>query len=153
MKARATSEDTLDPAALPALSLEELRSLWRRIVGLPPPAHASRDLVARALVYRVSARKAGVSVKSLHTRLNQLAQKFTGDRDYSPPTVSAIQPGAVLVRDWNGKRYAVTVTHGGYLLDGENYESLSAVAHVITGTKWSGPRFFKLNSLADGSEP
>lgn len=153
MKARATNEDALDPATLPALSLEELRSLWRRTLGLSPPAHASRDLLARALVYRVSAKKAGVSVKSLHTRLSQLAAKFTCDRDYAPPTASKLRPGSVLVRDWNGKRYAITVTDTGYLLKDQSYDSLSAVAHAITGTKWSGPRFFKLNSLADGSEP
>lgn len=86
MKAPVKSEDKLDPAAPPALPLEELRSLWRRTLGVPPPAHASRDLLARALVYRVSAKKAGVSVKSLHTRLSQLAEKFTADRDYAPPS-------------------------------------------------------------------
>ena len=153
MSARTTSEDILDPAALPALSLDELRSLWRQALGLPPPAHASRDLLARALVYRVSAKKAGASVRSLHTRLTQLAEKFSNDRDYAPPTAPRLRPGAILVRDWNGKRYAVTVTDQGYLLDGTSYDSLSAVAHAITGVKWSGPRFFKLNSLAEVSEP
>jgi hypothetical protein len=51
------------------------------------------------------------------------------------------------VRDWNGKRYAVTVTDEGFLLDGKLFASLSAVAAAITGVKWSGPRFFKLNGL------
>jgi hypothetical protein len=32
----------------------------------------------------------------------------------------------------------------GYLFDDRRYASLSQIAQVITGTKWSGPRFFGL---------
>jgi hypothetical protein len=32
----------------------------------------------------------------------------------------------------------------GYVWDGQPYSSLSAIARTITGTAWSGPRFFAL---------
>jgi hypothetical protein len=54
----------------------------------------------------------------------------------------------LLIRDWNGRRYGVTVTEAGFLFDGVAYASLSKVARVITGAKWSGPRFFKLAGSA-----
>ncbi|GAM96855.1 hypothetical protein U91I_00476 [alpha proteobacterium U9-1i] len=50
----------------------------------------------------------------------------------------------ILVRDWNGKRFAVTVLDKGFLFDGKQFGSLTAVAKAITGVSWSGPRFFKL---------
>ncbi|MDG1075491.1 MAG: DUF2924 domain-containing protein [Planktotalea sp.] len=53
-----------------------------------------------------------------------------------------------MVREWNGKRYQVDVTDTGYVLNGEAYKSLSAIALHITGTNWSGPRFFGLTKVA-----
>ncbi len=55
-------------------------------------------------------------------------------------------PGSGLVREWNGRLYRVEVGDNGYVLDGVTYRSLSAVAKKITGTAWSGPRFFGLTA-------
>jgi hypothetical protein len=48
------------------------------------------------------------------------------------------------MREWNGRIHVVDVVADGYRLDGKTYRSLSAVAKRITGTHWSGPRFFGL---------
>lgn len=53
-------------------------------------------------------------------------------------------PGAQLVREWNGRTYRVEVVEGGFRFDGQTWTSLSAIARRITGTSWSGPRFFGL---------
>jgi hypothetical protein len=45
----------------------------------------------------------------------------------------------------------VLVTEDGYCFRDRTYGSLSSIAHAITGTKWSGPRFFGLNSPASAS--
>jgi len=50
-----------------------------------------------------------------------------------------------LVREWDEREYRVTVTSAGlYELDGQLFKSLSAAARHITGTQWSGPKFFGL---------
>lgn len=54
------------------------------------------------------------------------------------------QPGARLIREWNGKTNVVDVVDGAFLFEGREYASLSAVARQITGAHWSGPRFFGL---------
>lgn len=54
------------------------------------------------------------------------------------------RPGSRLMREWNGRMHVVDVVADGYVLDGKTYRSLSAVAKRITGTHWSGPRFFGL---------
>jgi hypothetical protein len=48
----------------------------------------------------------------------------------------------VLVREYQGERHTVTVVPGGYVWREATYASLSTIARAITGTAWSGPRFF-----------
>src|SRR5437763_16982259 len=55
-----------------------------------------------------------------------------------------LKPGTVLVRDYQGQRHTVTVARDGFDWQGTTYPSLSAIARTITGTAWSGPRFFAL---------
>ena len=38
----------------------------------------------------------------------------------------------------------VDILDDGYRWKGDTYRSLSAIARAITGTRWSGPRFFGL---------
>lgn len=40
------------------------------------------------------------------------------------------------------------IVKGGFAWNGATYRSLSEVAFAITGTKWSGPRFFGLKGKA-----
>ena len=60
------------------------------------------------------------------------------------PRRRQLKPGTVLVRDYQGQRHTVTVASDGFDWQGTTYPSLSAIARVITGTAWSGPRFFAL---------
>jgi Protein of unknown function (DUF2924) len=58
----------------------------------------------------------------------------------------------VLLREYQGERHTVTVVPNGYLWRETAYASLSTIARAITGTAWSGPRFFGLRSGADRSK-
>ena len=55
----------------------------------------------------------------------------------------------MLVREYQGERHTVTVVPGGYVWREATYPSLSTIARAITGTAWSGPRFFGINRLED----
>jgi len=48
----------------------------------------------------------------------------------------------VLVRDWGGVTHQAKVLEDGILFRSKRYQSLSEVARVITGSRWSGPLFF-----------
>lgn len=138
---------------LSALSLDQLRDRWRSRFKRMAPAHQSKDLLIRAYAYELQAR-AGLGLKrSLRTKLDELAKRFGEDRNHRPSPAAGLKPGSVLIRDWNGRRYAVTVTEGGFLLDGKAFASLTAVAGAITGIKWSGPRFFRLTETPEGKSP
>jgi hypothetical protein len=59
-------------------------------------------------------------------------------------------PGARLLREWNGKTHVVDVLPDGrFAWRGQTYRSLSVIARAITGTRWSGPRFFGLGAAAE----
>jgi hypothetical protein len=38
----------------------------------------------------------------------------------------------------------VSIARGGFDYQGKRFKSLSEIARAITGTRWSGPRFFGL---------
>ena len=58
-----------------------------------------------------------------------------------------------IFREWQGVRHGVEVTRDGFLHAGKRYRSLSQVARAITGTRWSGPRFFGLPARAEPPKP
>ena len=75
--------------------------------------------------------------------------------DRRPPTeapATKVTPGSVLIREWHGISHRVTVLADGVLLRGARYRSLSEVARKITGTRWSGPRFFGLRAPTKRSD-
>ena len=69
----------------------------------------------------------------------------------STTTASVPLPvGARLVRTWRGRTHEVTVVEDGKAFNykGKTYRSLSKIAREITGTVWSGPRFFGIAKAA-----
>ena len=56
------------------------------------------------------------------------------------------QTGTILIREWQGTAHRVTMLDDGVFFNGKRYRSLSQVARAITGSRWSGPRFFGLRS-------
>ncbi len=70
-------------------------------------------------------------------------------------TVPALKRGMVLARPWNGEMREVHVLEKGFAYRGVVYRSLSETARAITGTRWSGPRFFGLvgSAGADKGSP
>ena len=57
-----------------------------------------------------------------------------------------LKPGTRLVRQWQGRTISVLVEQDGFVWQDRTYRSLSAIARAVTGTAWSGPRFFGINA-------
>ena len=129
--------------ALPALTPDELRKEWRRLYRTQPP-RLSRDLLVRAIAYRIQGLRYGGLSKVTNRKLAALVQARRSDGEIAPEGARRIRAGARLVREWNGRTHTVTVEEEGFTYSGRNYRSLSAIAREITGARWSGPRFFGL---------
>lgn len=142
--ASATDDLATRIEALTVMSSDVLRSEWRRLHRSQPP-NLSRDLLMRALAYRVQELALGGLSKATRRRLERFAEQLKANGHVAMDTGVALHAGQRLVREWRGKAHAVTVCDEGYLYDGQTHTSLSAIARLITGAHWSGPRFFGLD--------
>ncbi|MHC2103636.1 DUF2924 domain-containing protein [Methylobacterium sp. CM6246] len=145
-----TGEASTTLAELPGMSTVELRAEWRRLFRQTPPL-LSRDLLVRALAYRVQELAHGGLTRSMQRRLRTLADTTAeADPGRGEATSAAarkdvtLSPGARLVREWGGRTHVISVTVDGFEHEGKRYRSLSQIAEAITGAHWSGPRFFGL---------
>ena len=81
--------------------------------------------------------------RSTRSLLRELAaQPKEGERKGPPPRKLTI--GTRLVRDWHGVGHTVTVLQDGFEYNGKQWRSLTAIAKAISGSHYSGPRFFGL---------
>ena len=124
-------------------SLDELRREWRRLYHRDPP-RVSRDLLIRGICYRLQEIRHGGLGKSTRRKLKTLAKMFRTEGRVAPDPGLSMKPGVRLVREWHGRTHTVTATEDGFEYAGMTYPSLTKIAHKITGTHWSGPRFFGL---------
>jgi len=131
-------------AALADLTIDELKERWRSIYNCAPPGRSSKKLLVSAIAYRMQERVLGGLKPSVRTMLERVSENPTAGLVPPLRSVSKASTGTVLIRDWRGQSHQVTVLERGVAYRQKNYRSLSQVARVITGTRWSGPRFFGL---------
>jgi len=132
-------------AAIALMSAVDRRAEWHRRTGTVAPAAFGSGLLARALAHDLQVKALGGGLtKAELKRLAQLNRKNGRVRDGE--TSGPPKPGTWLSRTWHGEVHQVVVLENGYEYRGSRYGSLSEIARLITGTQWSGPRFFGLNS-------
>jgi Protein of unknown function (DUF2924) len=138
-------------AGLETLDLRAMRQEWRRLYRAEPP-RLSRDLMTRALAYRIQEIAFGGLSKAALRRVASLAAEFESDGRIATQSQPRIRPGARLVREWHGRTYSAVATEEGFQFQGKVYRSLTSIAREITGAAWSGPRFFGLAKAVKTSE-
>ena len=129
---------------LPELDIGELRQQWRSLYKAEAPRYLSRELLVRAIAYRMQELAGGGLRPEPQRQLRRIAQQF---KETGAATIRArpeLKPGTRLMREWQGRSYEVLVLDDGFSWQGTHYRSLSAIARKITGTAWSGPLFFGL---------
>src|SRR5690242_5146488 len=129
---------------LPELALSELRQQWRTLYKSDASLHFSRELLLRAVAYRLQEIAFGGLRPEHQSQLRQFAQQFKETGEIRRRASLELKAGTRLVREWQGRTYEVLVLNAGFSWQGTHYRSLSAVARKITGTPWSGPLFFGL---------
>ena len=114
---------------------------WEVAFGSPPPPYLSVAFLEKAVAHEAQCRSHGELPAATRHALARIPK---GDAVAVSVPLTA-KPGARPVREWNGRTYRVEVVEGGYRMDGRTWRSLSGLARHITGTAWSGPRFFGLS--------
>jgi hypothetical protein len=127
---------------LPDLPYPELKERWRKLFGIVAPKHISRQLLVKAIAYRMREKVLGGLSPETKRRLREIAAAVREGREDTLYIGPRIKPGTRLVRAWQGKTHIVDVLPDGFAWDGGKHSSLSAIAKAITGTSWNGYVFF-----------
>lgn len=149
-----TTQDPI-PARLAALKIvpmPDLKSQWRDLFATEPPPFNRRYLESR-LAYRIQELAYGGLKPETILRLERLGEELDrGDRKKWGIRTDRDRPiaGTRLIREWQGTEQVVTVTPTGFEWQGRPYQSLSAIARAITGTRWNGWVFFGLKNHRGG---
>src|SRR5438309_5264209 len=131
-------------ARLREFALSELRQQWRTLYKSEASPHLSRELLLRAVAYRLQEVALGGLRQARQRQIRHIAQQFNQTGEIRRRTRVELRSGTRLVREWQGRTYEVLVLDDGFSWQSAHYCSLSAVARQITGTPWSGPLFFGL---------
>jgi len=138
------------PARLAALKTTPtlgLKQQWRDLFETEPPPFNRRFLESR-LAHRIQELAYGGLKPETIRRLEQLGEQLDGGNVVTRRIRSNLKPmaGTRLIREYQGIEQVVTVLRDGFEWQGRPYQSLSAIARAITGTRWNGWVFFGLKS-------
>jgi hypothetical protein len=123
-----------------------LCGLWQELFKNKPPLKMRKGLIVRVIAYRLQEQAFGGLNNTQVRRLRQLASALEANPKATVSSRPLIKPGTRLVREWKQQVHTVEADAEGFLYRGAHYESLSEIARLITGTRWSGPLFFGLKA-------
>ena len=135
---------SLKLASLESSPIKVLKLQWRELYRSEPPHRVSREMLTRAVAYRIQERDRGGLKPSTRRLLSRLANDARCGRPLKFEPAAPASAGTVLMRDWHGVTHEVRLLDQGVLYKRKRYASLSEVARLITGVRWSGSRFFGL---------
>ena len=122
-------------ACLPNLDRKELIEKWHTLYSTEPPGGSHRKFMIYAIAYKLQEQVLG--------RLKPDVCRFLENPQMISPS-PRIKLGTRLLREWHGTTYEVIIMKDCVQCNGRSFRSLSETAREITGTHWSGPRFFGL---------
>ena len=142
-------------ARLRGLDVGGLRARWHTMFRRRAPPHLPRHLLFRMLAYRLQADHLGDLDSETRRLLDRSGDpieigRLAAERNHRQ---TELRPGTLLTREWDGHLQQVMVLADGFAWNGKTYRSLSKAAFAITGSRWSGPRFFGLDQPPSERRP
>jgi hypothetical protein len=148
-----------DIEALRKLTMTALRAKYLELLG-EASRSSNRDYLFRRVAWRLQAIAAGDLSEQARERARELArdadlrlrapatfwQELEQKRSSVPRDARIPLAGTELIREYKGRQVRVIVVEHGFEYRGRQYDSLSAIASHVTGTRWNGFAFFRLNT-------
>src|SRR5689334_24768512 len=88
---------------LPTLDIGELRQQWRGLYKTQAPANLSRELLLRAVAYRMQEVALGGLRPARQRQLQQIAQQPKRTEAATIRGRPELKPGTRLMREWQGR--------------------------------------------------
>lgn len=133
---------TLDE--LESLPRKALLELFKQLHRHHAPAKCSRKFLVGHCAWGIQAVQHGRDPMAWRKELIEKLETAFGKGPTDP--LKRYKPGTRLIREWQGKVHEVLITEKGFLWKDNHYKSLSPIATAITGARWSGPRFFGIDT-------
>ena len=99
---------------LPELDLRQLRELWCRLYKSAAAPRLSRELLTRAVAYRIQELASGGLRPELQRRLHQIALGLQQTGRVTIRPRPQLKPGTRLLREWQGRSHEVLVLDDGF---------------------------------------
>jgi hypothetical protein len=140
-------------AALRELPAGALRAKYRELFG-EESRSGNRQFLFRRVAWRLQALSEGNLPERARLKALELANdadlRARPSRSFSRAAAAAHgrdpripSAGSVLRRTFQGRIIEVKVLDDGFEFDGRHYQSLSAIASKVAGTRWNGHTFFR----------
>ena len=126
---------------LESKSLEDLRGIYNDIMPKPLNTHVSRDYLRPRIAYRLQELAFGGVSDDVKNKLLTISDNKPHKKKITP---KKLLPGTKICKKWGDVTHEVEVLKDGFSYGGQKFKSLSAIAKIITGTKWNGLKFFKI---------
>lgn len=140
-------------ATLHSLDLQQLRERWRQLYRTPAPPGFRREVLIRAIAYKLQEKALGGLAPATRRKLLKIAAEAESSEGFTTAAAPRrLRPGTRLVRAYRGKVHTVEVLANGFEWDGRQFGSLSAIAKEITGTSWNGLTFFGVGGKRGASD-
>src|SRR6202040_1198016 len=118
---------------LPKLGLGELRQQWRVLYKAEASPYLSRELLLRAVAYRMQQVALGGLRPERQRQLRQFAQQLNGSQEGRIRPRPELKPGTRLVREWQGRTYDVVVLDDGFSWQGTSYREVDPFSWSPSG--------------------
>lgn len=142
---------------LQQLSIVELRHRFLEVMGYTSTSR-SRSFLTRKILWGVQAAEQGDISADLRQQAIEAADervlrhRISKNSIAEARVVGSIQqadnrippPGTLLTRRYRNQEVCVKVLSDGFEWRAQKFTSLSAIAREVTGTRWNGFAFFKL---------
>ena len=128
---------------LESKSAAEIRQIYNEIMPKKCAANANKEYLRPRVAYRLQELAFGSLGEETRAKLLKIAGGISINtlRHHSD-----LIAGTKICREWGGAIHEVEVLKDCFEYQGQKFKSLSSIARKITGTRWNGPKFFKLKS-------
>lgn len=124
-------------------SAADLRHVYNEIMPKKCAANTNKEYLKPRIAFRLQELAFGGLDDESKDNLAKIANGISTNILRRP---TDLLPGTKICREWQGTMHEVEVSKEHFEYDGQKWKSLSAIARKITGTRWNGPKFFKLQS-------
>jgi hypothetical protein len=112
-------------AGLESLDLNQLRARWKLLYETEAPPHLSRDLLRRAVAYRIQENVLGGLKPATRRLLERVAEDARARKPSKVVPTRKVGPNTILIREWGGTRSRFSKT-----------ERCSAASVTVHSLRW-----------------